>query len=149
MKHISYLAHYLVLALFSNTIFAADNTEQVTTARALTTSPITTGALLETLLGLFLVLICIAFLAWLLRRTGRFNATANGQMKVIAGLSLGPRERAILLQVGEKQILVGVTAQQVQTLHVLEHPIDVSNTVTNRSSFSEKLQQIMQQRSQS
>ena len=49
MKHIFYLAHYLVLALFSNTIFAADNTEQVTTARALTTSPITTGALLETL----------------------------------------------------------------------------------------------------
>ena len=137
-------AFYFLLTLFSNAILAADDT-----AKVLTTSPVTTGALLETLLGLFLVLSCIAFLAWLLRRTGRFNATANGQMKIVAGLSLGPRERAILLQVGEKQILVGVTAQQIQTLHVLEQNIDTNNSDENSSSFSDKFQQIMQQRSQS
>ena len=137
-----------VLTLFPNLAFAADNVEH-TTSKLLTTPPVTTGALLETLLGLFLVLICIAFLAWLLRRTGRFNATANGQMKIIAGLSMGPRERVILLQVGEKQILVGVTAQQIQTLHVLEQNIDTSNSNSSSSTFSEKFQQIMQQRSQS
>ena len=142
-------AFYFLLTLFSNVILAAENTETVNTAKVLTTSPVTTGALLETLLGLLLVLSCIAFLAWLLRRTGRFNATANGQMKIVAGLSLGPRERAILLQVGEKQILVGVTAQQIQTLHVLDKNIDTNNTDTNSSSFSEKLQQVMQNRSQS
>ncbi|MBE9533316.1 MAG: flagellar biosynthetic protein FliO [Proteobacteria bacterium] len=142
-------AFYFLLTLFSNAILAAENTETVNTAKVLTTSPVTTGALLETLLGLLLVLSCIAFLAWLLRRTGRFNATANGQMKIVAGLSLGPRERAILLQVGEKQILVGVTAQQIQTLHVLDKNIDTNNTDTNSSSFSEKLQQVMQNRSQS
>lgn len=142
-------AFYFLSSLFSNAILAAENIETVNSAKVLTTSPVTTGALLETLLGLLLVLSCIAFLAWLLRRTGRFNATANGQMKIIAGLSLGPRERAILLQVGEKQILVGVTAQQIQTLHVLDQNIDTNNTDNNSSSFSEKLQQIMQQRSQS
>ncbi|MCK5642931.1 MAG: flagellar biosynthetic protein FliO [Gammaproteobacteria bacterium] len=142
-------AFYFLLTLFSNVILAAENTEAVNTAKVLTTSPVTTGALLETLLGLLLVLSCIAFLAWLLRRTGRFNATANGQMKIVAGLSLGPRERAILLQVGEKQILVGVTAQQIQTLHVLEQNIDTNNSDENSSSFSDKFQQIMQQRSQS
>ena len=142
-------AFYFLLTLFSNAILAAENTEAVNTAKVLTTSPVTTGALLETLLGLLLVLSCIAFLAWLLRRTGRFNATANGQMKIVAGLSLGPRERAILLQVGEKQILVGVTAQQIQTLHVLEQNIDTNNSDENSSSFSDKFQQIMQQRSQS
>ncbi len=138
---------YAILSLVSTISFSADNAEPIT-SKLLTTPPVTTGALLETLLGLFLVLACIAFLAWLLRRTGRFNATANGQMKIIAGLSLGPRERAILLQVGEKQILVGVTAQQIQTLHVLEQNIDINNS-DNSSTFSEKFQQIMQQRSQS
>ena len=99
MKHIICLAHGLSLSLFSIISIAADNSE----AKMLTTSPVNTGAMLETLLGLVLVLACIAFLAWLLRRTGRFNSTASGEMKIIAGLSLGPRERAILLQVGENK----------------------------------------------
>ncbi|RKZ77671.1 MAG: flagellar biosynthetic protein FliO [Gammaproteobacteria bacterium] len=145
MKHIICLAHGLSLSLFSIISIAADNSE----AKMLTTSPVNTGAMLETLLGLVLVLACIAFLAWLLRRTGRFNSTASGEMKIIAGLSLGPRERAILLQVGEKQILVGVTAQQIQTLHVLEQPINTSKEQTNTTSFAERLQQILQQRGQS
>lgn len=145
MKYIICLAYCLGLSFFSITGIAADSSE----AKMLTTSPVNTGAMLETLLGLVLVLACIAFLAWLLRRTGRFNSAASGEMKIIAGLSLGPRERAILLQVGEKQILVGVTAQQVQTLHVLEQPINTSKEQSETTSFADRLQQIVQQRGQS
>ena len=145
MKYIICLAYCLSLSLFSITGSAANSGE----AKMLTTPPVNTGAMLETLLGLVLVLACIAFLAWLLRRTGRFNSTASGEMKIIAGLSLGPRERAILLQVGEQQILVGVTAQQIQTLHVLEQPINTSKEPTDSASFAERLQQMLQQRGQS
>lgn len=121
-------------------------------AKTLTTPPVTTSALLETILGLFIVLACIAFLAWLLRRTGRFQSSANGEMKIITSLALGPRERAVLLQVGEQQILVGVTAQSVQTLHILDTPISTIPTKANsstHSNFAEKLQQMMQQRTKS
>jgi flagellar protein FliO/FliZ len=145
MKYIICLASCLSLSLFSIIGVAADGSE----AKILTSSPVNTGAMLETLLGLVLVLACIAFLAWLLRRTGRFNSSGGGEMKIIAGLSLGPRERAILLQVGEKQILVGVTAQQIQTLHVLEQPINTSKEQTDSSSFADRLQQMMQQRGKS
>jgi flagellar protein FliO/FliZ len=116
-----------------------------TTAKTLTTPPVTTGALFETLLGLIFVLSLIAFLAWLLRRTGRFQMTSNGEMKIIASLALGPRERAVLLQVGEQQILVGVTTQQIQTLHVLEHNISHDNAQSMPSGFANKLQKMMQQ----
>lgn len=151
MKQFIYLIHCIIFSLCSSTLlFAAENSEQNTTLRTLATPPVSTSVLLETLFGLFLVLSSIAFLAWLLRRTGgRFNATANGQMKIIAGLSLGPRERAVLLQVGEQQILVGVTAQHVQTLHVLETNLDVKNANSTSSGFAEKLQSIMKQRGQS
>lgn len=134
------------LSLWSVSGFTADQSNALA-AKTLTTPPVSTSALLETLLGLFVVLACIAFLAWLLRRTGRFQTTENGEMKIITSLALGPRERAVLLQVGEQQILVGVTSQHVQTLHILETPVNTT-TIKNNSntSFAEKFQQVMQQR---
>ena len=138
------------LSFWSVLGLAVEHGNNTLTAKTLTTPPLTTNALLETLLGLFIVLACIAFLAWLLRRTGRFQTTANGEIKVITSLALGPRERAVLLQVGEQQILVGVTTQQVHTLHVLEKPVNTIKTSTSSdSSFADKLQNILQQRNKS
>jgi flagellar protein FliO/FliZ len=119
-------------------------------AKTLTPPPVSTSALLETLLGLFVVLACIAFLAWLLRRSGRFQATTNGEMKIITSLALGPRERAVLLQVGDQQLLLGVTSQHVQTLHVLDTPVSTTAIKNNsNTNFAEKFQQVMQQRAKS
>ena len=137
----------LMMILATNA--AAAETSDSITAKTLTTSPLPSGAIVETLLGLLLVLAIIVLLAWLIKRTNRFQATANGEMKIIAGLPLGPRERAILLQVGEQQILVGVTAQHVQTLHVLETPINTEQTKRTPVDFAAKFQQILTQRSKS
>jgi len=145
ITHSLKLSILTILFLWNNISMAA---EQVA-AKTLTTPPISTSALFETLLGLLLVLSLIAFLAWLLRRTGRFQMTTNGEMKIITSLALGPRERAVLLQVGEQQILVGVTSQSMQTLHVLEEKVSVKTSRPLSSGFAEKLQQMMQQRGQS
>jgi flagellar protein FliO/FliZ len=145
MKQISSVFSSLVLTLFTSISFAAE-IEKTDKLKTLSGSPLNSSAVLETFGGLLLVLAIIAFLAWLLRRTGQFNSAANGEMKIIAGLSLGSREKAILLQVGEQQILVGVTSQHVQTLHVLENNIETENkTKTVTSGFAEKLQQMMKQ----
>ncbi|MDT8370532.1 MAG: flagellar biosynthetic protein FliO [Gammaproteobacteria bacterium] len=123
--------------------------DSATTTKSLSSAPVTATTLVETLFGLLLVLTSIAFVAWILRRTNRFTSSANGQLRLVAGLSLGPRERAILLQVGEQQILVGVTAHQIQTLHVLESPLVDNKAESNNPNFGERLQQILQQRGQS
>lgn len=120
--------------------------EQSETARTLTESPLSAINLLQTLMGLMLVLACIVLVAWLLKRTNSFHTAANGKLKVIAGIPLGTRERAVLVQIGDEQILLGVTAQQINTLHKLETPLTVDNNTGLSSDFAGKLRKIMQQR---
>lgn len=117
--------------------------EQADSARTLTESPVSAMSLLQTLLGLVLVLGCIVLVAWLLKRSNSFHTAASGQLKVIAGLPLGTRERAVLVQVGDKQLLLGVTSQQISLLHTLDTPINTEQPA--QGDFANKLRQLMTQ----
>ncbi len=119
--------------------------EKADSARTLTESPLSAVNLMQTLLGLLLVLACIVLVAWLLKRSNSFHSAASGKLKVIAGLPLGTRERAVLIQVGDEQLLLGVTPQQINLLHKLDTPLNTDN-VGQTSDFAGKLRQIMQQR---
>jgi flagellar protein FliO/FliZ len=44
-------------------------------------------------------------------------------MKVLGGLSVGQRERLVLVQVGDKQILVGVAPGSVQHVMAFDEPL--------------------------
>ncbi|WP_297808284.1 flagellar biosynthetic protein FliO [uncultured Methylophaga sp.] len=138
MKQILSFCSLWLLAL---PLYAA---EQANTARTLGESPVSASSLLQTLLGLILVLVCIALVAWLLKRSNSFHTAASGKMKVIAGLPLGTRERAVLVQIGDEQLLLGVTPQQINLLHKLATPLEVDSS--NNGDFAGKLRQIMQQR---
>jgi flagellar protein FliO/FliZ len=98
----------------------------------------------QIMLSLILVLLIIFISAWLLRRYGRFPGVADGNLKVLGALSVGQRERILLLQVGSEQILVGVTSSKISTLHELKEPVVVTDPV--RGGFSERLQEAMLQR---
>lgn len=84
-------------------------------------SPLGSMALIETLAGLLLILLLIFGLGWLLRRFGRLPMKGNAMISIIGGVSLGPRERAVLLQVEDIRLLVGVAPGRVQTLHLLDN----------------------------
>ena len=83
-------------------------------------SPLGVGAMMQTMGGLLLILVVIFALGWLFRRFGKLPHAGKGMVTVLGGVSLGPRERAVVLQVGETRILVGVAPGRVQTLHVLD-----------------------------
>ncbi len=129
------------LWLLSFPLYAA---EPQAGARTLSESPLSAMSLLQTIMGLVLVLGCIVLVAWLLKRTTSFHSAANGKMRVIAGLPLGTRERAVLVQIGEEQLLLGVTPQQVNLLYKLDKPLPADSG--ERPDFAGKLRQIMQQR---
>ncbi len=91
-------------------------------SQALAAGTPTAGNLAQLVLGLILVLAVIVGGAWLLRRYGQLPAAGHGALRVLGGVSLGPRERAVLIQLGDKQLLVGVAPGRVQTLHVFDQP---------------------------
>jgi flagellar protein FliO/FliZ len=102
--------------------------------------PISMTSLWQLTLGMLLVLALIAAIAWLLKRTGRFQMSAGGGLRILGGLSMGARERVVLLQVGETQLLVGVAPGRVQTLHVLEQPLPGgASAARNASGFADQL----------
>jgi len=75
--------------------------------------------------ALLLVLVAIFAVAWVARRMRGFNNRVGDAIDILADVSLGQKERAVLLKVGEKQILVGVAPGRVNTLHVLDQPLDL------------------------
>jgi len=86
------------------------------------------------ILSLLMVLALIFISALILKRFN-FTQKNTGQLKVIASLSLGVKERLIVVQVGEQQLVLGVTSQQITLIKSLEEPI-TSNQPENTSALT-------------
>lgn len=65
------------------------------------------------------VLCCLAALPWLLKRLRLQGAARQGSMRIVESLSLGPRERLIVVEAGNERMLLGVAAQGVQLIKTL------------------------------
>ena len=74
-------------------------------------------------LALCIVLGAIFLCAWFARRMRNVTSGRVGALNVVAEVRLGPKERAVLLQVGATQLLVGVAPGQINALHVLADPL--------------------------
>lgn len=101
---------------------------------------------LQIVLSLSLVLLIIFLSAWMLRRYGRTPGVANGNLKVLGALSVGQRERVMLLQVGKEQILVGVTSSRITTLHQLPENIETDQAQPLTGSFAHRFQEALSQK---
>jgi flagellar protein FliO/FliZ len=135
---------FFLLTLVSNITFA----EVSTSAISKNLEP--SSYLWQIIMSLFFILLLIFVSAWLLKRFGKINGLASSNMQILANMSVGQRERVILLEVGTEQLLIGVTASEISLLHEMKEPIDFSinkeqlgfeNKITQ--TFSMKLQQAM------
>lgn len=105
-------------------------------------SPVNANRITQLVIGLFVVLICILALAWLARRFNRLQSTPDGSLRLLGGLSMGARERVVLVQVGTQQLLLGVAPGRINTLHVLTETLDSTSGFSVQNSdkgFAEKL----------
>ena len=78
------------------------------------------GAMLQMLFGLALIIGVLFLGAYLLRRLNGGRAFGHtGPLRVVGGLMLSPRERIVLVEVGETWLVVGIVPGQIKTLHTL------------------------------
>lgn len=74
-------------------------------------------------MALLLVLGLILGLAWLLRRLPGAGFRPSEGLRVVASLQLGAKERAVVVEVGGQQLLLGVTPAGISRLHELPQPL--------------------------
>jgi flagellar protein FliO/FliZ len=110
--------------------------------------PTTSGALLQGLLGLGMVLAVLAAFFWFLRRFSPGQNAAQGAVKVVGGVMLGPRERLVVVEVGETWLLLGVGGGQVNALHSLPRPEGYTPAVAppRGPDFAGKLKELLSKR---
>lgn len=70
--------------------------------------------------GLAIVIGLVLAMAWLARRLGMATIDqSSALLRRIAALPVGPRERIVIVEAGDAWLVLGVTAQSINTLHTL------------------------------
>lgn len=101
------------------------------------------GQLVQVLLGLLLVIGMIFVLAWLMRRVQQTGPRGGQVIKLVASQVLGPRDRLVLVQVGNEQILLGLSAGRITPLHTLKEPVHLPEGEAATPEFAKRLMELL------
>jgi len=115
----SLIVYYLLF--FPLRLFAQEDTVQV--GKHVTATTDSTTMILSLLMVVVLIIAC----AMVLKKFQVTQQNVSG-LKIITSLSLGTKERLVVVQVADKQLLLGVTSQQITVLDNIEQPLDSVST---------------------
>jgi flagellar protein FliO/FliZ len=132
VRRVSTACAVRVLPLLTLVAFAASAAEKPFAApQVAERAPVATaGSLAQVTLSLLLVLAAVFAAAWLMKRLRGFGKFGANTIQIIADAPLGTKERAVLIQVGSQQLLLGVAPGRVNMLHVLAEPVGDRQQVT-------------------
>ena len=103
--------------LSCSTVFAATDNQP---------SVIDSSTITEAVGMLAVVLAVIVALGWFVKRYTVQGGGSNVNFDVLGMLRLGPREKLLLVRVGDSQVLLGVTANAINSLQVLPKELELS-----------------------
>ncbi|MGH8214904.1 MAG: flagellar biosynthetic protein FliO [Rhodanobacteraceae bacterium] len=81
------------------------------------------GELLRVVLSLIAVVVMILAVGWLTRRMQARVRPGGQRMRCLETLAVGVKEKVLLLEVGERQLLVGASPSGLRTLLVLDEAL--------------------------
>ena len=113
-----------------------------------TTSTTASTGLLQILSALVFVIFIMLAAAWAFKRISPINNNNKVNVKIVGGTNIGHREKIMVIEVANQWIIVGVTANQINTLTTMEK-IDVEPeniTTTSATPFSHWLKKTIDQR---
>jgi flagellar protein FliO/FliZ len=106
-------------------------------------SPLSVSSLAQLTLSLVAIVGLIFAISWVLKRL-KVSAPrgGRGQITVLDELTLGARERVMLLSVGDSQVLVGIGAGGMVVLTPLRTPIVLKESQPT-PAFADRLREFM------
>ncbi|MDE2294420.1 MAG: flagellar biosynthetic protein FliO [Gammaproteobacteria bacterium] len=115
----------------------------MTSIAASAASPFSIGSLVQTTLSLALVLASILAVAWALKRARLAPRGGRGTIGVIDQLAIGPRERVVLVRVGDAQLLLGIGPSGIVGLAPLANPVAVDPPAATATGFADRLREFL------
>ncbi len=86
-------------------------------------APASAPSLFGAVFALFAVLALVVGLGWLLKRLPGSGFRPPEGMKLVTSLTVGAKERVVVVEINGQQLLLGVTAGGISKLHTLEEPL--------------------------
>jgi len=105
-------------------------------------SPLSVGSLTQLTLSLVAIVALIFAISWALKRLRLAGPKGSGEIAVLDALSIGPRDRIVLVRVGESQVLLGISGAGMVALTPLAAPIALKGG-TGAPAFAERLRDLM------
>ena len=103
------------------------------------------GDILSLGASVIIIVAIIVLLGWLYSRSRFMSGGASDVINVVATRALGPKERLMVVEVADQQLLVGMTAAGVQTLHVLDKPVHATRKEAAPGGFAGRLRAAFQE----
>jgi flagellar protein FliO/FliZ len=91
-----------------------------TNAASAVTAPSPTAGFMKMMIGLAAVLLVLAVISWGMKKYMGSHPGKNSVISVVGGVSVGSRERVMVLEVADRWLVVGVSAGNVSSLANLE-----------------------------
>ena len=106
------------------------------------------AGMLQVTFGLLLVVGLLFTVAWSMKKMGAGKHAAAGAVKVVGGVSVGNRERILVVEVADQWIVVGVAAGSITALSTMPKQVGVelSPPLPLAKNFSAWLKQTIEQR---
>jgi len=77
------------------------------------------GTYLQATLALLFIVGLLFAATWAARKVSGGKMFGQGNMRVISGIALGPKERIVLVEVEDNWLVIGIVPGQIRTLHTL------------------------------
>ncbi len=115
-------------------------------SKALQHAPPSSPGLFGAMFALLAVLALVIGLGWLLKRLPGSGFRQPEGLKLVTALTVGAKERIVVVEVNGEQMLLGVTAGGITKLHTLDIPLPPPAPVKlpelkNLPNFAQLLQQ--------
>jgi flagellar protein FliO/FliZ len=126
---------------------AVGHAAAASTSAAVSSPPSPTVSSLTMLSGLILVLGLIAGIAWFLKRAGLApGLQSSAAAKIVGGVSVGNRERVVVVEVADLWIVVGVAPGRVNALATMPRQETAAGAAPAANNFSSWMKQIIEKR---
>lgn len=129
----SYMMRYLITSIlwfFSTSVMALPPGSS---------SVITQSELMRVITGLLVVLLIIVILSWFVKRLHGVHLGSSKGFESIGSMTLGPKEKIMMVKVGERYLLMGVGSGSVSLLCDFGDKRPDGFNTENKPSFSQIL----------